>query len=136
LKLLRERGLKLAVSYNGPEDQSFAERFRHDDVIVTRIAETDLDTLLARLDRPTGEIPPDFGDLSRAEAQRLIEASGADVVLAFVTHDAGTGITAMTRTGHRTRGYRFGGAGVEAPVWASMWAISMAWHLLRQVDRR
>jgi nicotinamide-nucleotide amidase len=132
LKVLRDRGLKLAVSYNGPQDQSFAERFRHDDVIVTKIAETDLDTLLARLGQPAGVMPSDFGELSRSEARRLIETSGADVVLAFVTHDAGTGITAMTRASDRTRGYRFGGAGVEAPVWAGTWAISMAWMLLGQ----
>lgn len=134
IKLLRDRGLKLAVSYNGPEDQSFAERFRHDDVIVSKVAETDLAVLLARLGQSEAE-PTDFGELSRAEAQRLIEASGADVALAFVTHETGTGITAMTRAHARTRGYRFGGAGVEAPVWAGAWAISMAWHLVRQMDQ-
>ncbi len=133
LKLLRERGLKLAVSYNGPQDQSITDRFSHDDVIVARIAETDLDTLLARLGQSSA--PSDFSELSRAEARRLLDASGADVVLAFVTHDAGTGITALTRTGDRTRGYRYGGAGVEAPVWAGTWAISMAWHLLRHMDQ-
>lgn len=133
IALLREKRLKLAVSYNGPDDASFAERFRHDDVIVTKEHSTALEPLLARLGLEADPAGIDYSDVSRAEARRLLDASGADVVISYVTHDPGTGITAMTREKERSRRYRFGGANVEAPVWAGTWAISMAWHLVRRM---
>jgi molybdenum cofactor synthesis domain-containing protein len=138
LKLLREKHLKLAVSYNGPEDASFPGRFGPDDVIAARVSDTDLGALLARLGRPADQIDPagvDYGELSRAEARRLMAASGADVVIAYVTHDLGTGITAMTRGDESTRRYRFGGANTEAPYWAGAWAISMAWRLVKEMGQ-
>jgi hypothetical protein len=64
-----------------------------------------------------------------------MQASGADVVIAYVTHDPGTGITAMTRGDESTRRYRFGGASTEAPYWAGAWAISMAWRLVKQMGQ-
>jgi competence/damage-inducible protein CinA-like protein len=137
LNLLREKRLKLAVSYNGPEDASFAGRFGPDDVIAARVSDTDLGALLARLGRPVDAVDPaavDYAELSRAEARRLMEVSGADVVIAYVTHDPGTGITAMTRGDESTRRYRFGGASTEAPYWAGAWAISMAWRLVKQME--
>jgi nicotinamide-nucleotide amidase len=136
LKLLREKRLKLAVSYNGPEDTSFAGRFGPDDVIAARVADSELGALLARLGQSADQVNPaavDYAELSRAEARRLMQASGADVVIAYVTHDPGTGITAMTRGDESTRRYRFGGASTEAPYWAGAWAISMAWRLVKQM---
>jgi nicotinamide-nucleotide amidase len=136
VRLLRDRGLSLAVSYNGPEEMAVAERFSHEDVVVAKDCDSDLIALLARLGREGDAVDPaalDFGELAEAEARRSMEASGADVVISYVTHDRGTGIAAMTRSASRTRRYGFGGAGTDAPVWAGTWAISMAWHLARQM---
>jgi nicotinamide-nucleotide amidase len=133
--LLREKGLKLAVSYNGPEPQTVAARFGYEDVMLAQEYESDLAALLARLGRAdTDRSALDYGELAEAEARRLLDASGADVVIAYVTLDAGTGITAMTREKSRTRRYGFGGANTDAPAWAGTWGISMAWHLVRRIE--
>ncbi len=129
--LLRQRQLTLAVSYAGPADDSFAHRFRHDDVIVARTFEPDLAALIARFDAASA--PPDYGQLARLEARRLLDETGAAVAISYLTEDGGTGIAAMTREKERIRRYRFGGADVEAPVWAGTWAIGMAWHLVREM---
>jgi len=134
--LLREKGLTLAVSYNGPEDLSVTQRFQFDDVVIARESGTDLGELLDRLGMASQADDPaalDFADLSRAEARRVLDTSGADVAIAYVTHDAGTGITAITHHKERTRRYGFGGTATDAPVWAGTWAISMAWHLVRRM---
>ena len=135
--LLREKGLKLAVSYTGPEETSVAERFHHPDVVMARLSGTDLGTLAARLGMSGTALDPatlDYGEMAKAEAKRLREETGADVVIAYVTHEQGTGITAMTAERERTRRYAFGGAATEAPAWAGTWAISMAWHLVRRIE--
>ncbi len=135
VKLLREKGLRLAVSYNGPEPQTVATRFRYEDVMLAQEYEADLAALLARLGRADADRSAlDYGELAESEARRLMDASGADVVIAYVTLDAGTGITAMTRDKSRTRRYGFGGANTDAPAWAGMWGISMAWHLVRRIE--
>jgi nicotinamide-nucleotide amidase len=133
--LLRDKGLKLAVSYNGPEPQTVAARFGYEDVMLAQQYESDLAALLARLGRADADRSAlDYGELAEAEARRLLDASGADVVIAYVTLDAGTGITAMTREKSRTRRYGFGGANTDAPAWAGTWGISMAWHLVRRIE--
>jgi len=137
IRLLNERNLKLAVSYIGPEDVSLSERFGHDEVVIWREFESSLTALLERLgmdSEPVEATALDFGQLARKEAERLIETSGADVVIAYVTDEAGTGITAMTRQRQRTRWYQFGGADIDAPVWAGTWAIGMAWQLVREMN--
>ncbi len=135
VKLLREKGLKLAVSYNGPEPQTVAARFRYEDVMLAQEYEADLAALLARLGRADADRSAlDYGELAESEARRLMDVSGADVVIAYVTLDAGTGITAMTREKSRTRRYGFGGANTDAPAWAGTWGISMAWHLVRRIE--
>jgi nicotinamide-nucleotide amidase len=135
VKLLREKGLKLAVSYNGPEPETVAARFGYEDVVLAQQYESDLAALLARLGRADADRSAlDYGELAEAEARRLLDASGADVVVAYVTLDAGTGITAMTRDKFRTRRYGFGGANTDAPAWAGTWGISMAWHLVRRIE--
>jgi competence/damage-inducible protein CinA-like protein len=132
---LHERGLKLAVSYTGPHDPTFVDRFGQDDVIALRRHETDLGALLKRSGQSADSDPAavDYGALTQAEAQDMLNRSAADVAIAYVTHDAGTAVTAMTRERERTRRYGFGGAALEAPVWASAWGISMAWFLVRQI---
>jgi nicotinamide-nucleotide amidase len=134
VRLLRENGLKLAVSYNGPADTDLRERLRtvegSDDVLVAELFETELDPLLARLG-VSGD--SDYRDLARAEAERMGRETGADVVIAVVTHASGTGITAWTPQRARTRHYTFGGAESEAPLWAGTWGMSMAWRLVRQM---
>jgi nicotinamide-nucleotide amidase len=133
--LLREKGLKLAVSYNGPEPKTVAARFGYEDVMLAHEYESDLAALLARLGRADADLSAlDYGELAEAEARRLMDASGADVAIAYVTLDAGTGITAMTREKSRTRRYGFGGANTDAPAWAGTWGISMAWHLVRRIE--
>jgi nicotinamide-nucleotide amidase len=133
--LLREKGLKLAVSYNGPEPQAVAARFGYEDVMLAQQYESDLGALLARLGRADADLSAlDYGELAEAEARRLLDTSGADVVIAYVTLDAGTGITALTREKSRTRRYGFGGANTDAPAWAGTWGISMAWHLVRRIE--
>jgi nicotinamide-nucleotide amidase len=133
--LLREKGLRLAVSYNGPEPQTVAARFGYEDVMLAQEYESDLAALLARLGRADADRSAlDYGELAEAEARRLLDASGADVVIVYVTLDAGTGITAMTREKSRTRRYGFGGADTDAPAWAGTWGISMAWHLVRRIE--
>jgi competence/damage-inducible protein CinA-like protein len=129
--LLRQRQLTLAVSYAGPPDDSFAHRFRHNDVIVACVFEPDLKALIARFDAASP--PPDHGQLARLEARRLLDETGAAVAIAYLTEDGGTGIAAMTRDKERIRRYRFGGADVEAPIWAGTWAIGMAWQLVREM---
>ncbi len=136
VRLLREKGLTLALSYNGPEDLSVMQRFQFDDVVIARESGTELGDLLDRLgmtSQASDLAALDFSELSRGEARRMLEASGADVVIAYVTHDAGTGITAMTRDKERTRRYHYGGVSTDAPLWAGTWAISMAWHLVRGI---
>jgi nicotinamide-nucleotide amidase len=133
--LLREKGLRLAVSYNGPEPQAVAARFGYEDVMLAQQYESDLGALLARLGRADADLSAlDYGELAEAEARRLLDTSGADVVIAYVTLDAGTGITALTREKSRTRRYGFGGANTDAPAWAGTWGISMAWHLVRRIE--
>lgn len=135
VKLLREKGLRLAVSYNGPEPQTVAARFRYEDVMLAQEYEADLAALLARLGRADADRSAlDYGELAESEARRLMDVSGADVVIAYVTLDVGTGITAMTREKSRTRRYGFGGANTDAPAWAGTWGISMAWHLVRRIE--
>lgn len=134
--LLREKGWKLAVSYTGPEGDIFAARLGNGDGITCETCDDDLAALLARL----GMDPAEAGDpasldycyLSRSEAKRLAAETGADVVIAIVTFDAGTGITALTAHEERSRCYAFGGANSEAPYWAGTWGMSMAWRLSRQ----
>ncbi len=133
VQLLRDKGLKLAVSYAGPEPELVAERFSYPDVLVAQSFEARLDNLLARVGR-AGADTQDYGELSELEARRMMEASGADVVIAFVTTDDGTGITAMTREKAHTRRYGFGGANTDAPAWAGTWGISMAWRLVRRIE--
>ncbi len=130
--LLRQRQLTLAVSYAGPEDDSFTRRFGHEDVVVARVHESDLRALIARL----GEVsaPLDYGQIARHEARRLLDDTGAAVAIAYVTDNEGTGIAALTRDKERIRRYKFGGADVESPVWAGTWAIGMAWQLVREMD--
>jgi len=114
-----------------------SERFGHDEVVIWREFESSLTALLERLgmdSEPVEATALDFGQLARKEAERLIETSGADVVIAYVTDEAGTGITAMTRQRQRTRWYQFGGADIDAPVWAGTWAIGMAWQLVREMN--
>jgi molybdenum cofactor synthesis domain-containing protein len=136
--LLREKGLKLAVSYCGPETQAVAERFRYEDVMLAQRYEDDLAGLLTRLGRAdavgTDQPALDYGELAESEARRLMEESGADVVIAYVSLGTGTGITAMTREKSRTRRYGFGGTNTDAPAWAGTWGISMAWHLVRRIE--
>ncbi len=138
--LLGARGWRLALSYNGADGETFRERLHRAqggavDVIATELYEDDLAALLERLELAGQDAEPktlDYCELSRAEAKRLLEAGGADVAIAVVTHEAGTGITALTALDHKTRCYRFGGAGTDAPFWAGTWGISMAWRLVRQ----
>ena len=134
VRLLHENGLKLAVSYNGPAETDLRERLRavygSDDVLVAELFETELNLLLARLG-VSGDA--DYRELARAEAERMGRETGADVVIAVVTHTSGTGITAWTPQRERSRHYTFGGAESEAPLWAGTWGISMAWRLVRQM---
>lgn len=133
--LVRERGLSLAVSYNGPQEDNLLERLQKTGLSVTYVSDADLSALLARLDRPVEGVDLaalDYGELAKAEAQRMHTATGADVVIAAVTHIEGTGIAALTPYGTRSRQYRFGGADTGAPVWAGTWGIGMAWRLVRQ----
>lgn len=133
LKLLRDRRLRLAVSYTGPEAHIFQQRLNDDQVLTAMVEETELVRTLERLGMDSGAAPSDFSELSRAEARRLRGETGADVVIAVVTDDSGTGITALTEHGERSRSYGFGGADTDAPYWAGTWGISMAWRLVRQI---
>ena len=133
LKLLRDRRLRLAVSYTGPEAYIFQQRLNDDQVLTAMVEETELVRTLERLGMDSGAAPSDFSELSRAEARRLRGETGADVVIAVVTDDSGTGITALTEHGERSRSYGFGGADTDAPYWAGTWGISMAWRLVRQI---
>ncbi len=134
LALLRERGLTLAVSYTGPADDSFARRFPANDIVRARLFTPTLPELLARLgfDPNSPSETLDFGQLARLEARHVLQATGAQVAIAYVTADAGTGIAAVMAESERVRRYKFGGALVEAPAWASTWAIGMAWQLVRE----
>lgn len=136
LALLRDRGLTLAVSYTGPADDSFARRFPESEVIRARLFTPTLRELLMRLglDADTSPDTLDFGQLARQEAHHVLGTTGADVALAYVTDEVGTGIAAATRERERVRRYKFGGALVEAPAWASTWAIGMAWQLVREQE--
>jgi nicotinamide-nucleotide amidase len=135
VNLLREKGLKLAFSYCGPEELAVAKRFSYEDVIVKKQFDSDLGALLARSGLADSDPSTlDYGELSRAEARWLMESSEADVAIAYVTHEQGTGITAMTRDRERTRRYGFGGASTDAPAWAGTWGTSMAWHLMRRIE--
>jgi len=135
LALLRDKGWKLAISYTGPEGDAFAARLGRAGTITCEACSDDLVALLTRLGMdPAGAGDPaalDYCQLSRAEAKRLASETGADVVIAIVTFEAGTGITALAAHEERSRCYGYGGANSEAPVWAGTWGMSMAWQLTR-----
>lgn len=134
MALLRERGLTLAVSYTGPADDSFANRFPDGEIVRARLFTPTLAALLERLGL-TPDTPPetlDFGELARQDARYVLQSTGAQVAIAYVTADTGTGIAAATGDRERVRRYKFGGALVEAPTWAGTWAIGMAWQLVRE----
>ncbi|MCZ2099706.1 MAG: CinA family nicotinamide mononucleotide deamidase-related protein [Anaerolineae bacterium] len=135
LALLRDKGWKLAVSYTGPEGDTFAARLGQSETVACETCNDNLAALLERLGMdPAQAVEPatlDYCQLSRAEAKRLATESGADVVIAIVTFDAGTGITALAAHEERSRCYGFGGANSEAPFWAGTWGMSMAWQLAR-----
>jgi len=132
--LLRERGLSLAVSYTGDESDRMMGRVAFADVPVTAISYQSLGELLVSMgqDPATDPAALDFRALADAESERLKQASGADVVIAIVTHDRGTGITAVYGNQTRHRRYAFGGSATEAPQWAGTWGMSMAWQLARK----
>jgi nicotinamide-nucleotide amidase len=139
--VLRERGLKLAVSYTGPAGETIVRRLEQvdhsSDVLITAAAETDLYRLLARLDLPTEDVDLaalDYCELSRTEARRLAAESGADVVIVVITHDSGTGITGLTAQKERSRCYQYGGADTDAQWWAGTRGLTLAWRLARQID--
>jgi len=135
LGLLRDKGWKLAASYTGPEGDTFAARLGQGDAVACEACNDDLAALLERLGiDPAQAAEPatlDYCQLSRAEAKRLEAETGADVVIAIVTFDAGTGITALAAHEERSRCYGFGGANSDAPFWAGTWGMSMAWQLAR-----
>jgi len=133
LQLLRDRRLRLAVSYTGPEANVFEARLGGNDILAAMVSEPDIARTMERLGLDPGAPVQDFSELSRVEARRLRDESGADVVIAVVTHASGTGITALTAHGERSRSYGFGGADTDAPHWAGTWGISMAWRLVRQI---
>lgn len=133
--LLRERGLTLAVSYVGPEQMAVTDRFNLGEVVVALQYNAELSKLLERLGHDATLAPEqvNYAELSREEAARLMDETGADVTIAYVTHEAGTGITARAGGEDRTRRYGFGGVSTDAPSWAGTWGISMAWHLVRRM---
>lgn len=134
MALLRERGLTLAVSYTGPVDDSFANRFPAGEIVRARLFTPTLAALLERLELTPDTLPEalDFAELARQDARYLLQSTGAQVAIAYVTADTGTGIAAVTGDRERVRRYKFGGALVEAPTWAGTWAIGMAWQLVRE----
>lgn len=132
VQLLRDRDLRLAVSYTGPEANVFESRLGGA-VLAASVNEPDIARTMQGLGLVPGAPVQDFSELSRAEARRLRDESGAEVAIAVVTDAAGTGITALTEHGERSRSYGFGGADTDAPHWAATWGISMAWRLVRQI---
>lgn len=130
IDLLREKGLKLAVSYNGPEALAITGRFDATDVIVAQMNEINLVDLLTRLAWREDRDSLNYAKLAEAEARRIKQESGADVAISYVTHAGGTGLAALVGEIVRTRQYEFGG--IDTPNWAQTWAISMAWHLVRR----
>ena len=95
----------------------------------------DLDALLARVAWSAADFEaakPDYCELSRVEAKRLVIETGASVVVVVVTEVDGTGITARTDQEERSRCYGYGVLEGENPFWAETWAMSMAWRLLVQ----
>jgi competence/damage-inducible protein CinA-like protein len=130
IDLLHAQGLRLAVSYNGPEALAITRRFDAADVIIAQVNETELADLLARLAWPEEGESLSYAKLAEAEARRVMGESGADVAITYITHEGGTGLAAMMGDTVRTRQYEFGG--IDAPNWAQTWAISMAWHLVRR----
>ncbi|WP_162909948.1 CinA family nicotinamide mononucleotide deamidase-related protein [Aggregatilinea lenta] len=138
-RLLRDNGLTLAVSYTGPDGATVAARLREaleaDETVLPHVETGDVDALLARLDWTEADFDAahrDYCTLSQSEAERLIGATGASVVLAMVTDADGTGITAQAGDQSRSRCYGYGVVEGEKPFWAETWAMSMAWRLLLQ----
>jgi nicotinamide-nucleotide amidase len=138
--LLTQKGWKLAVSYTGPAGESIADRIRHGggaEVLVAEVNRSELVALLDHVGHVVDDSDPatiDYCELSRAEAKRMAAANSADIVIAVVTLDEGTGITVLTAHEERSRCYSFGGAETDAPVWAGTWGMSMAWRLARYAD--
>lgn len=139
MRKLSAAGWRLAISYTGPEATTVFERLHHlpesANVVAGEVFEPDLAVLLAGHGRAADLADlaaVDFRELSETEAERLSQQSGAEVVIAIVTHEAGTGITARTPGRTRSRRYQFGGVETDAPVWAGTWGMSMAWRLARQ----
>ena len=131
MQLLRDRDLRLAVSYTGPEANVFESRLGGA-VLAASVNEPDIArTMQGLVWFPARRCR--ISASSRAEARRLRDESGADVTIAIVTAAAGTGITALTDHGERSRSYGFCGADTDAPHWAATWGISMAWRLVRQI---
>ncbi|NLX10031.1 MAG: CinA family nicotinamide mononucleotide deamidase-related protein [Chloroflexi bacterium] len=142
MRALRERGLKLAISYNGPQGELLAQRLREvgaTDVIVAELYESELEPLLARLGYAAEAADPaalDYCALAQAEARRVRGETGADVVIAILTREPGTGISTLAGLEERSRCYQYGGVESDAPQWAGTWGMSMAWHLTRRLPER
>lgn len=138
-RMLRENKLTLAVSYTGPESATVEARLRETlqagETVLPEVVAGDLSALLARLGPSASNLDalkPDYCELSRVEARRLVNETGASAVIAVVTDIDGTGITARTDQEERSRCYGYGALEGENPFWAETWAMSMAWRLLVQ----
>lgn len=130
VQLLRDKRLTLAVSYTGPDEMALTDRFALDEVLVESVSDADFTALLARLGLPEDTLITDYADLARAEARRLQESGEADVCIAYVTRGGGTGLAVALGDHVRTRQYVF-----DTPMWAGTWAISLAWHLVKQAQQ-
>jgi hypothetical protein len=101
-------------------------------VVALEVSSEELAPLLERLGVAASETL-DNCELSRLEARRLAAEAVADVVIAIVTYESGTGIAVVANQEERSRCYRFGGVETDAPIWAGTWGMSMAWHLVRKM---
>jgi nicotinamide-nucleotide amidase len=81
-------------------------------------------------------------ELAERAAETICKASGALVGIAVVSYpemdehfadkDEGTAIAVYLGGNVRSRSYGFGGQAETAKSWASTWALSMAWRMLRE----
>lgn len=85
------------------------------------------------------EIP--IREVAERSAESLCHAAGATAGIAVVCRpelgeiqsdsEAGTAIAVYAQGEMRSRAYGFGGQSDTAPAWASTWAMSMLWQMLR-----
>lgn len=69
-------------------------------------------------------------------AEQLLQDEAVTIALVVTTQKDGTVISVVTQENTHQRIYGYGGDETQAPVWAPTWSLSMAWRMIRELDKK